>query len=125
MLNENAKKWVAALRSGKYTQGRSVLNQNDRAFCCLGVACEVAIESGIPVEKKISGFGQTRKYNNASTVLPSLVMDWLGLESASGSFHRTVGGLHSSLVSVNDSAQFTFNEIADLIESEPKGLFRL
>jgi hypothetical protein len=35
------KKWVAALRSGKYEQGREYL-QADGKFCCLGVLCEVA-----------------------------------------------------------------------------------
>lgn len=34
-------KWVAALRSGKYAQGRAHLNLNGR-YCCLGVLCEVA-----------------------------------------------------------------------------------
>lgn len=40
MLNENAKKWVQALRSGEYKQGKDALRDNDK-FCCLGVACEV------------------------------------------------------------------------------------
>jgi hypothetical protein len=54
MLNPNAKKWVTALRSGRFKQGRSVLNQGDRALCCLGVACEVAIEAGVPVKKTLA-----------------------------------------------------------------------
>lgn len=34
-------KWVAALRSGEFEQGRSLLFSNDR-YCCLGVlACVV------------------------------------------------------------------------------------
>lgn len=34
--------WVEALRSGKYTQSREAL-QNDKGFCCLGVACDLFI----------------------------------------------------------------------------------
>ena len=40
MLNDNAKKWVAALRSGKYEQAKGWLREGDK-FCCLGVACDL------------------------------------------------------------------------------------
>lgn len=36
----NRKKWVDALRSGKFKQGRKTLNQANK-FCCQGVACEL------------------------------------------------------------------------------------
>ena len=36
-------KWVAALRSGEYKQGRDVLHNNkSNTYCCLGVLCRVA-----------------------------------------------------------------------------------
>jgi hypothetical protein len=36
-------KWVAALRSGTYTQGTGELHTpSEKSFCCLGVLCEVA-----------------------------------------------------------------------------------
>lgn len=34
-------KWLAALRSGKYKQGRNALRPTDDRFCCLGVLCDV------------------------------------------------------------------------------------
>jgi hypothetical protein len=34
------KKWVTALRSGKYAQAQGSLKRGDN-FCCLGVLCEV------------------------------------------------------------------------------------
>ena len=40
MMNENAKKWVKALRSGEFEQGTGYLRKGDK-FCCLGVACAV------------------------------------------------------------------------------------
>lgn len=37
------KKWIDALRSGEYKQGKSTLyDQITNSFCCLGVACVVA-----------------------------------------------------------------------------------
>ena len=44
-LNEKAREWVAALRSGKYKQGKGALSTEDR-FCCLGVACEISKLTG-------------------------------------------------------------------------------
>lgn len=41
-LNPEVKeKWVAALRSGQYTQGRNALQTEDHKFCCLGVLCDL------------------------------------------------------------------------------------
>lgn len=41
-LPEKFKKdWVAALRSGEYTQVPDYLH-SDKGYCCLGVACEVS-----------------------------------------------------------------------------------
>jgi hypothetical protein len=39
MNKEWKEKWVKALRSGRYQQGRNVLREGDR-YCCLGVLCE-------------------------------------------------------------------------------------
>ena len=43
MLNENAKKWTEALRSGSFKQATGHLCKVDdagkRTYCCLGVAC--------------------------------------------------------------------------------------
>lgn len=48
------KKWVAALRSGKYNQGASLLyNSNNNGYCCLGVACAIL---GIP-DESLRGHG--------------------------------------------------------------------
>jgi hypothetical protein len=36
-------KWIAALRSGEFKQGYTMLhNQKDDTYCCLGVLCKVA-----------------------------------------------------------------------------------
>ena len=42
MTTENKAKWVAALRSGVFTQTRSMLfNKSSGGFCCLGVELKV------------------------------------------------------------------------------------
>lgn len=39
-MNDLYRKWLDALRSGKYTQTKQVLRDED-GFCCLGVACDI------------------------------------------------------------------------------------
>lgn len=106
MINENARKWVKALRSGKYKQGKECLRNGER-FCCLGVACELAKDSGV-----------IKKYFGTDQFMPEKVREWLGLISDSG---ECACGTES-LATANDNG-ITFFEIADLIESEPEGLF--
>lgn len=40
-MNEFAKRWVEALLSGKYKQGRGCMRTANNEFCCLGVALDV------------------------------------------------------------------------------------
>jgi len=40
MTAEMKAKWLEALRSGKYQQGKNFLREGDR-YCCLGVLCEL------------------------------------------------------------------------------------
>ena len=61
---KDIRKWVEALRSGKYKQGKISL-QNANGFCCLGVACDIFI----PQDKKTlsddflaGGFPETQAY---------------------------------------------------------------
>lgn len=39
---KRVRKWIRALRSGKYAQGTSYLRRADK-FCCLGVACDLVM----------------------------------------------------------------------------------
>ena len=121
MLNNNAKKWVAALRSGKFKQGRSYLQMGDN-YCCLGVACVIAKESGVYInmERGLDKSGASC-WGNDIYELPSQVRDWLNLSTDIGTFRLNTK--RSSLVDLNDDGK-TFLEIADIIESEPKGLFK-
>lgn len=116
-MNENAKLWVEALRSGDYEQGVHHLRGED-GYCCLGVACDLYRQRGGGEWVQLEGRNWSRwAFGNKRHDLPSNVQAWLGLASPSGDF-----GDNDALVIRNDHSQ-PFPEIADLIESEPKGLF--
>jgi hypothetical protein len=118
-LNENAQKWVAALRSGEYKQCAGMLTKLDGdkviGHCCLGVACEVAIANG--VELKVEDCETRRIYNDDDAVLPDPVVEWLGLTSRDGAYNED-----GQLTADNDAGQ-PFDRIADIIESESEKLF--
>lgn len=116
MLNENAKKWVAALRSGKYQQGKTMLCENGK-HCCLGVACEIAIANGIALEREVKEDGHVSYGDGFTAIMPLEVTQWLKLSNNLGS-NKT----GESLAVKNDKG-VPFDQIADFIESEPKGLF--
>jgi hypothetical protein len=110
--------WVKALRSGKYSQGRDSL-QTEGGYCCLGVACVVAEKEGISVRRygPLVGCGEGIKGNSLAS--QEAVKVWLGMRTGVGAMH-TLG--YRSLSDLNDTGT-TFKDIADLIESEPEGLF--
>lgn len=137
-LNPNAQKWVEALRSGKYKQGRKALTVIENGVeydCCLGVACKVAIENGLDLETHIESKDEedatkTLRFYDVKYygVLPPKVKDWLGLTTEDG-VYGVASGIHSGnpcdlLASDNDAGQ-TFEQIAATIESQPEGLFKI
>ncbi len=121
-MNQNAKAWVAALRSKQYQQGDGqlceVMPDGSEKHDCLGVACELAVDAGIC--RKVAGGYRSHEDGFYRLYLPPVVRKWLELRSQSGMFFRQ--GVPYSLAKMNDCG-CSFEEIADLIESEPEGLF--
>lgn len=118
-MNDNAKKWVAALRSGEYSQTKRRLH-DENGFCCLGVLCDV-------YQKEVGDLDIFEDngmfvYNKQELTLPSKVLCWVGLNKENGRFINSEEKV-DCLTQKNDNGA-TFTEIADLIESEPEGLFR-
>jgi hypothetical protein len=118
------RKWIKALRSGKYEQttGRLRLNESNE-FCCLGVACDIsglgkwdnAGRYTVDHKNRLPGYDMAyRSYGD----LPTAVVEWLGLNDANGPHGKT------SLAHDNDARNLTFNSIANIIEREPKGLIK-
>ena len=112
-MNENAKKWVEALRSGRYKQTSMFLRRKKiSGFCCLGVACE------------ISGLGQwddDGAYLGDVSTLPTEVCNWLGVKSWDPEI--TLDGNKQTLSYLNDRNELNFRQIADLIESHADEIF--
>lgn len=99
MANKEAvKKWVEALRSGNYkqgkgalrvTQGRELSPSEDR-FCCLGVACDLAEREGVMLDVNFTTRGDQYEHDGEWDVsydgdhleLPEAVQDWLGIHES-------------------------------------------
>ena len=130
-MNDNAKAWTAALRSGTFQQTCGTLRRHteDRSdfgpvgYCCLGVACELFRADQPDLLERINLDGDTEyrsscdELDRGRTGLPGIVKEWLGLDSAIGIMED-----HSSLAGMNDEGA-AFVTIADTIEREPDGLF--
>ena len=125
MLTDFQKKWVAALRSGTYSQGTGFLCRND-AYCCLGVACEVAAIPSRKYDPTCVGSYKTFEGMRVGIELESY-QEMLGIKDALGSFivnevaAKITGaqiGKTTHLAFLNDHG-CTFDQIADIIESEP------
>lgn len=118
---ENLRLWVAALRSGDFTQTTGALEelQDDDTVrhCCLGVVCRVALKNGLELDvTNASPIAPMAKFDGEHGYLPQKVRDWLGITGRDpqllfeGDFHGAAA--------LNDSTDknLTFNDIADLIE---------
>ena len=131
-MNENAQKWIDALRSGEYQQSTSRLRTGD-TYCCLGVACELHRQARD--DKWDASYGEAFTYLEAGAVLPDEVIHWLGLKNSSGIFHTPyfvenedvakgmdVSQGYTELIEANDSGVL-FSVIADMIETRATELF--
>lgn len=124
-MNDNARLWIKALRSGEYEQTTGQL-RDDKGFCCLGVACDLYaaehpdakwnrdVDEDDCVEHTIL---------NEAAVLPTVVRAWLGLKGATGEFVTCATPYQSDALAARNDNGATFAQVADLIEREPEGLF--
>lgn len=100
-------KWVDALRSGKYKQGRGYLCRDD-AYCCLGVLCD------------ISGIGEWKNVpdENGLTYVTSQDQDRFGLPySVREEIPESKLHILSTLACMNDDG-VSFETIAKEIEEK-------
>lgn len=101
--------WVAALRSGEYSQAHGMLrhgNGGDYSFCCLGVLAETSPRLRRDPAADDDGYGEYvfdggERDTRWSCDLPSVVL---------------ARGLQSELIRMNDRGR-SFAEIADWIEA--------
>lgn len=116
MKKEIADKWVAALRSGKYKQGKTWLHDlKQDTHCCLGVLCRLAIEDGVDISISESKDGNSTEFDRNDTGLPDAVKKYSGVKFQDGLLQED----SISLVAMNDGfgiKSHSFDEIADFIE---------
>lgn len=84
------KRWVAALRSGKYRQTRRGQLKHKGAYCCLGVLC------GPVLGKTIDEFDDVRCPDVGVRLFDYYTED--------------------KLIDLNDQAYYSFKKIADWVE---------
>lgn len=121
--------WLEELRSGRHEQTRGVLCDADGHKCCLGVLADLAVREGVvesrpvPTHERglVSGYGESAE----SHTLPPEIQEWAGLTSDSprvsipegveiGEWKLSTHEPH--LTTLNDSAHWSFEQIADVIE---------
>lgn len=115
--------WVTALRSGEYKQGSAALKDTEDRYCCLGVLCDLAVKAGVisdsVVDISISG-REKHFFSGASEYLPEAVQEWSGLfdENPVVTRDSELEETTNALSTLNDSLNYDFNGIADLIEEQ-------
>lgn len=121
---EAKKRWVAALRSGKYKQGIGRLRvrqeHHKSGYCCLGVLCEIAVQDGVirPPERVRDGGptdGYKYEYDGDAYALGPKVQDWAMLDA--NPIVKDEKGRTTTLADLNDEGM-PFEKIADLIEDQ-------
>jgi hypothetical protein len=136
MRKEVMKKWVKALRSGKFKQGQGTLKkfnkQGQEQYCCLGVLCELYNETMKKNKKKTlpekvcdndSGFSYGYcRFGGKKEDLPKEVMNWAGIGNSMGAFTND-NPIHDqyNLADLNDTGR-KFTTIANIIEKNVENL---
>lgn len=145
-MNDNLSVWLETLKSGEYQQttGRlSTINEDGtQTFCCLGVACDLALKAGLDLNVETSEDDDSVLYNEEGGILPKLVRQWLGVndmnpmisienshfdptlkfESAYSELHDLYQQVsprylvHDRVTQLNDDYGLTFEQIAQLVE---------
>lgn len=96
-------RWVSALRSGEYEQGRGTFRQ-DNKYCCLGVLAEI--------DGQLEENGSLKDHPYSDSYFPDFLSEYYGLNG------MYIDGriIQNVLVQMNDVFLNSFNEIADWIE---------
>ena len=102
-------KWLEALRSGRYKQGRRRLRNCKDEFCCLGVLCDISGQGQWRQGDYSSNYCYYKEEESNSYGLPSFMVNVDGARRAGG-----------ELVGLNDIDQLSFPRIANWIEKNIK-----
>lgn len=151
-LGPRQQAWVDALLSGKLKQTQGFLSDNEhQAFCCLGVACELAIKEvkndGILSVDPLDGEAHPRYYSyekaesgtkylsdHSNTNLPEGFVEYYKLYSSDGEFYGEDGervyfrlqgnDRISCLIHLNDTLEWNFTQIGNFIRNHAEVIFK-
>lgn len=121
MNKEIKAKWVSALLSSEYEQGRGCLRSRGNKFCCLGVLCDIYVKEHKDAEWKTFNTSNSTLLNQTA-LLPRKVADWaeIPLDLNSNSYQDRISlkdkKTLTSFAVYNDSGR-SFAEIAQIIET--------
>ena len=102
--------WIKALRSGKFKQTTGTL-QDRNGYCCLGVACEVVIPKG----KKKRAYYNSKHLAGGEPTKDDQPNAPLWLQNIND--HKLKkGSIKNYLSCFNDYHEYSFKEIADILE---------
>ena len=113
-------KWLEALRSGRYRQGKNCLRNLYDEYCCIGVLLDV-IDPTRWIRKE-----NCYSWENEDAVLPKSLQNQYGLKSTiiieplktqykDDNYDRCT---INDLTCANDVACYNFKQIADIIEQQ-------
>ena len=120
--------WLNALRSGEYKQGKQALRSADNKFCCLGVLCDLYVkEHGLEwmYDDDYNPFIPPEHYNfilNEGAACYNYphdkVFEWAGMGEEDDKIPQKLRPNKKSthLYCLNDWEDYTFEQIADVIE---------
>lgn len=100
-------KWIEALRSGKYAQGKNAMRTTEDTYCCLGVLCDVVDPAAWGASAGYSSYIFKYKNDNRRGYLPWDLAKEIGLSAE----------MQAQLAAMNDEGD-SFQEIAAVIEQE-------
>lgn len=110
---KNIIKWVDALESGKYKQGKNKLGDHKSGFCCLGVGCKVLKIDYDPRGSLSESFAYS---------VGLLKHDGYFSQNSLPYYRNTFFG-KTALTTINDDTKAGFKRIAKLIKNHPDWLF--
>lgn len=115
---------IKELEEGEHKQAKKVLARASGRFCCLGVACEVAIKDGVVLPKvlmKREGvFFYGDNFSGSTFLLPGEVKDYYGFITDDGDpieYFTKQGERVTTVVQMNDKG-ISFKAIAKVMRDQ-------
>lgn len=125
---ERIRKLVGALRSDEYQQGSgrlATIYGDETRYCCLGVACLVAMNDGVEVVEEQNPLGPTVQYisfDDEAGFMPAKVFQYFGFDGPDpllkviDRVSTPDGSDHARATYINDNIGYDFHKIADCFE---------